>query len=146
LGENIKLISTTETTIRFSEVDSMAVVWHGHYAKYLEDGREAFGKKYGLGYLDVYRHGIMTPLVELNLNYKNYLNYGDVIIIETEFIDTPAAKIQFDYTIYKKSDRSIVLKAKSIQVFVETDGTLLLTNPAFFSQWKAENGIIQNEL
>ena len=29
--------------IRFSEVDMMGVVWHGAYAKYLEDAREAFG-------------------------------------------------------------------------------------------------------
>ena len=26
--------------IRFSEVDSMGVVWHGSFVKYLEDGRE----------------------------------------------------------------------------------------------------------
>jgi len=35
----------TETIIRFSEVDSMGVVWHGNYIKYFEDGREAFGNK-----------------------------------------------------------------------------------------------------
>ena len=31
--------------IRFSEVDSMKIVWHGSYAKYFEDAREAFGKE-----------------------------------------------------------------------------------------------------
>jgi acyl-CoA thioester hydrolase len=33
----------TEIRIRFSEVDSMGVVWHGNYIRYFEDGRESFG-------------------------------------------------------------------------------------------------------
>ena len=41
----------TEIRVRFSEVDSMGVVWHGNYLKYFEDGREAFGRKHGLGYV-----------------------------------------------------------------------------------------------
>lgn len=37
-------LSVTKTlTIRFSEVDSMGIVWHGSYALYFEDAREAFG-------------------------------------------------------------------------------------------------------
>ena len=44
------LTNTTKTTVRFSEVDSMQVVWHGEYVRYFEDGREAFGRKYpGIG-------------------------------------------------------------------------------------------------
>ena len=34
--------------IRFSEVDSMNVVWHGSYMLYFEDAREEFGNKYDL--------------------------------------------------------------------------------------------------
>lgn len=135
------LKNITEAAIRFSEVDSMAVVWHGNYVKYLEDGREAFGKQYGLGYLDVYKQGIMTPVVELSLNYKTYLNYGDDIIIETELVDTPAAKIIFNYNIFRKSDHCLVLTAKSVQVFVDKDGSLLLTNPPFYLEWKKKLGL-----
>ena len=37
-------LSVTKTlTIRFSEVDAMGIVWHGSYALYFEDAREAFG-------------------------------------------------------------------------------------------------------
>jgi len=141
LTDRIILKNSTETTIRFSEVDSMAVVWHGNYVKYLEDGREAFGKQYGLGYLDVYRHSIMTPVVELALNYKTYLNYGDDIVIETELVDSQAAKIIFKYRIFRKSDHSLVLTARSVQVFVDKEGVLMLTNPAFYLEWKEKMGL-----
>ena len=41
-----ELTAELDFKIRFSEVDSMNVVWHGSYALYFEDAREAFGKKY----------------------------------------------------------------------------------------------------
>ena len=37
------LTNRTTLRVRFSEVDSMEVVWHGEYVRYMEDGREAFG-------------------------------------------------------------------------------------------------------
>jgi len=54
-----KLKASTEIEVRFSEVDSMNIVWHGAYSLYFEDAREAFGKKYGLGYLDILAMAIM---------------------------------------------------------------------------------------
>ena len=47
--DEIRLINSCKVKVRFSEVDSMAVVWHGNYVKYLEDGREAFGLQFGVG-------------------------------------------------------------------------------------------------
>ena len=51
------LIASKEFTPRFSEVDSMNIVWHGSYPLYFEDAREAFGEKFGLGYLFIYDNG-----------------------------------------------------------------------------------------
>ncbi|OFX76327.1 MAG: 4-hydroxybenzoyl-CoA thioesterase [Bacteroidetes bacterium GWE2_29_8] len=138
-----ELINITESNVRFSEVDSMNVVWHGNYVKYLEDGRESFGREFELGYYDVYKHGLMIPIVKLDINYKQQTRYEERIIIETKFVDTDAAKIIFDYKIYKKSDHRIVLTARSIQVFINKDGILELTNPEFYMAWKHKMGLIK---
>ena len=39
-----KLTASRPFEVRFSEVDSMNIVWHGSYPLYFEDAREAFGK------------------------------------------------------------------------------------------------------
>ena len=45
------ILQTSKTfDIRFSEVDSMHIVWHGSYALYFEDAREEFGRVFGLSY------------------------------------------------------------------------------------------------
>ena len=49
------LTNRTTFRVRFSEIDSMQIVWHGEYVRYFEDGREAFGKQYGLDYMSIYR-------------------------------------------------------------------------------------------
>lgn len=140
--ENRHITHISETIIRFSEVDSMGIVWHGNYAMLFEDGRESFGTKYGLSYLDIYNHNYMTPLVEISFNYKKPLEYGDTAIIETNFINTETAKIKFEYTIYKKKDNSIVATGKSIQVFIDKNRELMLTPPHFYLKWKKKMGLI----
>ena len=91
------LTYTTEMKVRFSEVDSMKIVWHGNYVHYFEDGREAFGKQYaGIGYLDMYVNGYTAPIVDMNIQYLRPLTVGDTAHIETRYIDTPAAKLCFE--------------------------------------------------
>jgi len=137
-----KLIrNRTTTQIRFSEVDSLSIVWHGNYVSYLEDGREAFGREFGLGYYDVYEFGLLIPIVKLDMDFKLQVRYGEEIIIETTFVNDEAAKIIFDYTIYRKSDDAVVLTARSTQVFIDEKGMLELTNPDFYLNWKKRIGL-----
>ena len=142
MTEGKRLINRVETRIRFSEVDSMRVVWHGSYVKYLEDGRESFGKEFKLAYYDVFEFGLMTPIVKLDINYKKSMKYGDRVIIETEYIATKAAKIIFKYKILNADTNKVVLTAKSVQVFISKVGQLQLTHPDFYIEWQKRMGII----
>ncbi|BDS15634.1 acyl-CoA thioesterase (plasmid) [Aureispira anguillae] len=127
---------TFEHEIKFSEVDSMAVVWHGNYVRFFEDGREAWGKKYGITYLDVYNNNFFIPIVSLRCEHMNPLEYGDTAIIETTFIDTPAAKLFFDYKIYRKRDGALSATGETTQVFLDTNKDLYLAMPEFYEEWK----------
>src|SRR5258708_38834203 len=94
---SLVLQEQTEITVRFNEADPLGIVWHGHYVRYFEDGREAFGKKYGVSYLDFYHHGYAVPVVSVQFDYKKPLKYGATVIVETTFTNTPEAKHLFDY-------------------------------------------------
>lgn len=125
-----------EQTIKFSEVDSMGVVWHGHYIRFFEDGREAWGKKYGITYLDVSNNGFVIPIVSMHCEHMAPLLYGDTAIIETTFIDTPAAKLYFDYKIYRKRDGALSATGTTTQVFLDENRELYLAIPPFYEEWK----------
>ncbi len=138
-----KLVNRTEIVVRFSEVDSMGIVWHGHYVKFFEDGREAFGKEHNLGYMDIYGNGYFAPVVKVDCNFKRYVKYGDTVVVESEFVNTKAAKIVFKFRIFNKSNQELVAEGESIQVFTSPDGELILTNPQFYEEWKMEKGMLE---
>lgn len=138
-----ELSCSTQILVRFNEADPLGIVWHGHYVRYFEDGREAFGEKHGLKYLDVYKQGYVTPIVSVQCDYKRSLRYGDTVIIETSYIPTDAAKMKFSYRLSNATTGEVVATGSSVQVFLNKDDLLLqLANPPFFEDWKKKHGLI----
>ena len=136
------LASTTHSKIRFCEVDPLGIVWHGHYVKYMEDGREAFGKEFNLNYVDFFDAGFIVPIVKMDLNYKRDIKYGESIKIITRYVDSPAAKILFDYEIYNAASEELVTTGSTTQVFLNKKRQLQLAIPPMFEQWKRHWKII----
>ena len=133
------MVHRTEVTVRFNEADPLGVVWHGHYLRYFEDGREAFGKEYGISYLDFYREGLAVPIVSVHCDYKKPLRYGESVIVETIYEPTPAAKLLFSYRMYESAVIHVVATGHSVQVFVDVRTfQLQMTVPEFFEQWKTQ--------
>jgi len=138
-----KFITRTEIKVRFSEVDSMGIVWHGHYIKFFEDGREAFGREHNLGYLNIYENGYFAPVVKVDCNFKRYIRYGETVIVESEYVNTQAAKIVFRFKIFNKKNDELVAEGGSMQVFTTPDGELVLNNPPFYEEWKKQRGLLE---
>ena len=127
----------TEITVRYNEADPLGIVWHGHYLRYFEDGREAFGKRYGISYMDFYHQGLAVPVVSVHCDFKKPLRYGHTLRIETTYVNSPAAKMQFEYRIFETGSQSLSASGSSLQVFVDVKTfDLKLTVPPFFDDWK----------
>jgi acyl-CoA thioester hydrolase len=134
--DKVILKASKEFDVRFSEVDSMGIVWHGSYALYFEDAREEFGRVYGLSYRLFFENECPAPLVDLNFRYIRPLLYGQRARIDITYRNTRAAKIVFDYEIYLPEDNSPVTTGTSIQVFLDSGRNLMLANPPFYEEWK----------
>lgn len=138
MNSDIILKAIKNITPRFSEVDSMNIVWHGSYPLYFEDAREAFGEKYGLGYLFIFNHGYYAPLVELSFQYKKPIAYDMACRVEIMYCPTDAAKIIFDYKIYDIKENQLRATGHSVQVFMDMNYQLCWTNPEFYEKWKEQ--------
>ncbi|MEP3837852.1 MAG: thioesterase family protein [Algibacter sp.] len=127
--------------VRFNETDALGIVWHGYYIHYFEDGREAFGRKHGISYLDTKAQGYVTPIVKSTCEHKLPLSYGDVATIETTYINSPAAKLIFRYKIFN-TEKQLVCTGETIQVFVDDNNNLSLALPPFIEAWKVKNDLL----
>ena len=131
-----ELKTTVPLKIRFSEVDSMNIVWHGSYVMYFEDAREEFGKKYGIAYLDIFGNGYYAPLVDLSFKYKSPITYDMKPEITITDKPTDAAKIVFDYEITNTENGEVLATGHSVQVFMDLNYQLVWVNPDFYEEWK----------
>jgi acyl-CoA thioester hydrolase len=136
------LKASKEIDIRFSEVDSMNIVWHGSYSLYFEDAREAFGLKYQLAYLDIFGAGYYAPLVDLRFSYKKPLVYGKKARVDITYRNTEAAKIIFDYEIFDADEGALIATGTSTQVFLDQQFQLMWINPPFYEEWKQKWGLL----
>lgn len=125
--------------VQFHEVDSLNIVWHGHYIRYFELGREAFGEKYGMGYRALRAHNTAVPVVSVHCEYKRPLTYGDHAIIKAYFIESMSAKVIFEYEIFHAETKDLIAVGRTEQVFTKPEtGELILLFPDFYKKWLEE--------
>ncbi|WPR75896.1 thioesterase family protein [Algoriphagus sp. NG3] len=124
--------------IRFSEVDSLGIVWHGNYLKFFEDGRENLGLKYGMSYQDLYENRLILPIVDTQMKFKSVLKFGHVARLVTRLQYTQAAKVIYHYTVYNETTCKLAAIGETTQVFVNEEMELQLNTPPVFEKWKSE--------
>lgn len=64
------LYALTEIESRYQETDQMGVIYHGNYATWFEVARTDYIRKLGLDYSEMEHEGVVSPVTELNINYK----------------------------------------------------------------------------
>lgn len=73
--------------IPFHDVDSMGIVWHGHYLKYFEIARTALLRRAGMDLADMQASGCIWPVVACETKYIRPLRYGQKIHVEARLED-----------------------------------------------------------
>src|SRR3989304_800436 len=83
--------------VRFQEVDSLGIVWHGHYLTFFEDARVAFGRQYGIDYTDILQAGFTAPIVHVSCDYLNPARYGEQLDVTAKLFQRDSAKLEFHF-------------------------------------------------
>ena len=121
-------------TVRFEEVDAVNYMWHGRYASWLEDGRDALGTAYSLNYLDFFHHGVSIPLKLFHLDFHQPLRYAQTYSIHASLLWNEAAVLDFEYTLMD-SEGTVTTTGFTTQLMLSLDGKLLLEQPAFYKDF-----------
>ncbi|MGD0388020.1 MAG: acyl-CoA thioesterase [Tepidisphaeraceae bacterium] len=114
--------------VRFSEVDAMAVTWHGRYAQLFEEANEELGRSCGMGYADFHRERLQAPIVQLHVDYFAPTVLGEEVGIVGKMIWSEGARINMEYEIFKQSG-ALAASGYTVQMFVDASGAALLGSP-----------------
>lgn len=124
---------TVKCRVRFEEVDSVGIVWHGRYPSYFEDARVALGNKYGISYFDFIYHKSPIPIRQIGIDFLEPLFFEDEIEVEAILHWSPAAKLNFEYIIRK--DEKVVCTGYTVQLMLDKSFQLLLAPPSFYTDF-----------
>jgi acyl-CoA thioester hydrolase len=118
-----------EFVVPFFDVDSMEVVWHGHYVKYLEVARCALLDKLGHNYQQMRASGYAWPIIDLQLRYVRGAQFGQLIKVRADLIEW-RNRLKINYLITDVSNGERLTRATSVQVAVDmTSREMLLASP-----------------
>src|SRR4029453_6655862 len=120
--------TSIEFEVAFHDGDSVGIVWHGHYYKYLELARTALLRARNLDASDLIALGFGMVRIESRCRHVAPLRYGDRARVVAWFRDV-SHRICIDYEIRKVGCGSRVARAQTVLATVTLDGRLLLCTP-----------------
>lgn len=101
--------------VEFYDVDTMRVVWHGNYVKYMEKARCALLNSVNFGYLEMEKCGTAFPVVDMKLKYVRSLRFGDTVRV-VSYLTEYENCIKIKYEIYNAESGELCTKAESTQM------------------------------
>jgi acyl-CoA thioester hydrolase len=123
----------TEVLVPFFDVDSMNIVWHGHYIKYLEVARCALLDHIGHNYTHMLESGYGWPVIDIQLRYVRGAVFGQRLIVRASLVEWEN-RLKINYLISDAETGERMTRASSIQVAVDIESReMQLASPKVFT-------------
>ena len=119
----------TIITAQFYDLDPMNIVWHGNYARFLEQGRCALLDRLDFNYTQMRESGFAFPIVEMRLKYVAPIRFRQEFVVTTTLTEYEN-RLRFDYIIRDLASGTVLTRGHTVQVAVQIDtGELCLECP-----------------
>ena len=127
------LHTSVDIVVPFFDVDSMAVVWHGHYVKYLEVARCALLDDIGHNYTQMKASGYAWPVIDLQLRYVQAARFGQRLTVRADLVEWQN-RLLIHYLIQDAASGQRLTRASTVQVAVNlANGDMQLVSPDVFT-------------
>ena len=126
------LQAEVEMLVPFFDVDSMDVVWHGHYVKYFEVARCALLERIGHNYQQMRDAGYAWPIIDVQLRYMRGARFNQRIVVRADLVEWEN-RLKINYLIRDVETGERMTRGSTVQVAVEiASGEMLLASPRVF--------------
>lgn len=114
-----------------NDTDCYNVVWHGAYLKWLEAGRIELSEMLGIKFKELDKMGILLPVVDLSIRYKQSARLFDELKIKTFLSELKKTSVTFGYEIREVNKNVVILTASTTLVTTDQNGKLFRTMPSY---------------
>ena len=93
--------------VEYHHTDQMGIVHHSNYIKFFEAARTEWLRAAGLTYAEMERRGVMMPIVDVQIKYRQPSYYDEMLSIRTYVDELPMARMTFRYEIRGEDGRDV---------------------------------------
>ena len=122
------LSAEIEGKAEFYDLDPMQVVWHGNYARFLEQARSALMDRIGYSYNEMHQSGLALPIVDFRIKYIRPIRLAQCFRVVARLLEYEN-RLKIAYEIYDIATGDSVTKAQTVQVAVTPAGELVFQSP-----------------
>lgn len=115
--EKVLLEAEMPFKVEFYDVDTMGVVWHGNYIKYMEAVRCVLLDKIGYGYSEMMKEGFAFPVITINLKYVRSLVFGENAVIKAYLLEYKD-RLRIKYEVFNSAGM-VATKGETVQIAVD---------------------------
>ncbi len=105
----------------YYETDSMRIVHHSNYFRYMEEARLAYLEALGMSYDQMEADGIIIPVVSAQAEYKNSLVFGDRFSVDMVLTEYNGIRFGCEYEIRKLGTDVIAATGKTTHCFLNRE-------------------------
>ncbi len=109
---------------QYHETDQMGIIHHSNYVKWMEEARIRFLEEMGIDYRKLEEDGIISPIVEISVNYKKTLNFDNEVKIGVFVKKYNGVRMELGYEMRNLKDDEVCTTAYSMSCFTK-DGNIV---------------------
>ncbi len=110
--------------VPYAHVDQMGFVYYANYLVYFEMARTALLRAAGLPYSELERQGVMLPVLEAAVTYRQAARYEDILCVATRCTELKGVRLRIHYEVRRLPQADLVPR----DAWSEPDAGDLLTH------------------
>ena len=134
-------MKTYTRKVNYYETDQMGVVHHSNYFRYFEEARTFFMEEVGYTYAKLEETQIISPVVDINCQYKRSVLYGETIKVNVKLVNIGKVRCAFAYEIVNAENGELKATGRSEHCFLDKSGRVVSiqkANPEFYETFMNE--------
>ena len=107
---------------KYYETDTMKIVHHSNYIRWMEEARCDMLDQMGLGYEIMEQAGILSPVLSVECEYKSMTRFPETVVITLRLVRYTGVRFDVEYEM--RDEKTGVLRAsgRSGHCFIDGNG------------------------
>ena len=108
--------------VQYYETDTMKIVHHSNYVRWMEEARVDMLEQMGIGYDVMERSGILSPVLSVSCEYKSMTRFPETVIVSVRIARYTGVRFVLEYEIRDEKTDALRTVCKSSHCFIDESG------------------------